>query len=533
MHRGAHLTTRLLGCLLLVAGLLPHVWGASAPATPGAPSKVTASGVPDDDAGTTLVIKWKAPAAKAPGGTELVGYQVLLAEPAGVSLMRRLSGKGIKDADGSFKPRATVGPEETEAPVEGLNPSTPYQVKVAALYAPAGVRWYSPADGQPVLAKASKSTPGELTVDRTGTLEVAWDAPKHKAGVTGAPELVGYQVFVARNGEAYTLAASAGPDDTSVSLAKLPPGRKVRVQVTALYAEPKKEWFAPGEEAPTAATVVESQVTGPVSPTGRWFGAGKTNVLVGIVLYGVIVALCFGIARRRDMYVRPIAGLEAVDDAIGRATEMGKPILYVAGLSGLGEVTTIASVLVLGHLARKTAAYETPILVPCFDPLVMTAEREIVRESYLEAGRPQAYRPDNIFYVTDSQFGYVAAVDGIMLREKPAANFFMGAFAAESLILAETGNMTGAVQVAGTDSDTQIPFFITACDYTLMGEELYAAGAYLSRHPSLLAQLKAQDIGKAIILTLTVLATVAITLGYVTESKAVYETVLKWFASSG
>ena len=143
----------------------------------------------------------------------------------------------------------------------------------------------------------------------------------------------------------------------------------------------------------------------------------------------------------------------------------------------------------------------------------MAGDREIVRESYLEAGRPQAYRPENIFFVTDSQFGYVAAVDGIMVREKPAANFFMGYFFAESLILAETGNATGAIQIAGTDADTQIPFFITACDYTLMGEELYAASAYLSRHPSLLAQLKGQDIGKAIMTILLVLATLAVTLG--------------------
>jgi hypothetical protein len=75
----------------------------------------------------------------------------------------------------------------------------------------------------------------------------------------------------------------------------------------------------------------------------------------------------------------------------------------------------------------------------------------------------------------------------------------MGQFYAEALILAETGNMAGSVQIAGTDSDTQLPFFITSCDYTLMGEELYAAGAYLSRHPLLVAQLKGQDIGKSVL----------------------------------
>jgi hypothetical protein len=86
-----------------------------------------------------------------------------------------------------------------------------------------------------------------------------------------------------------------------------------------------------------------------------------------------------------------------------------------------------------------------------------------------------------------------------MIRERPAANLYMGYFFAEALILAETGAATGAIQIAGTDADTQIPFFVTACDYTLMGEELYAATAYLSREPMLLAQLKAQDLGKLLV----------------------------------
>ena len=129
----------------------------------------------------------------------------------------------------------------------------------------------------------------------------------------------------------------------------------------------------------------------------------------------------------------------------------------------------------------------------------MATEREILSQAYLHAGHPEAYNAEDVFYVTDSQFGYATAVAGIMMRERPAVNFFMGYFAAESLVLAETGNMIDSLQIAGTDTDTQIPFFITACDYTLMGEELYAASAYLSRDPILLAQLKAQDIGKVLV----------------------------------
>ena len=80
-----------------------------------------------------------------------------------------------------------------------------------------------------------------------------------------------------------------------------------------------------------------------------------------------------------------------------------------------------------------------------------------------------------------------------MLREKPATNIYMGYYFAESLILAETGAMSGAIQIAGTDAITQLPFFVVACDYTIIGEELYAASAYISRDPKLVGSIKGQD----------------------------------------
>jgi len=85
-----------------------------------------------------------------------------------------------------------------------------------------------------------------------------------------------------------------------------------------------------------------------------------------------------------------------------------------------------------------------------------------------------------------------------MIREKPATVFFLGAFYAESLILAETGHSVGAIQIAGTAMPAQLPFFVAACDYTLIGEELFAASAYLSKEPLLMGSLKGQDWGKVI-----------------------------------
>jgi hypothetical protein len=298
-----------------------------------------------------------------------------------------------------------------------------------------------------------------------------------------------------------------------------------RFRVAALYGEPgERPWYMRGQTRPEPDSelgapyeveeVLSESQSPPIRTHGKWYRVERTNVLVGFALFAIIVVWLIYHARAgRHIYVRPIAGMEAIDEAIGRATEMGKPILFVSGLAGLGSISTITAMTILGRVARRTAEYETPLLVPCVDPLVMLAAREIVKEAYLNAGKPDAYREQDIFFVTDRQFAYVAGVDGIMLRERPAANLYMGAFYAEALILAETGSATGAIQIAGTDSDTQIPFFVTACDYTLMGEELYAATGYLSRDPMLLAQLRAQDLGKAFLGGLLALGTLAATVG--------------------
>jgi len=249
----------------------------------------------------------------------------------------------------------------------------------------------------------------------------------------------------------------------------------------------------------TDAILVSLQTEGVIA-TGQWFHSGKIQLFIAMIIFcGAILGSIHLSRNNQEVFVRRIPGLEAVDEAIGRATEMGRSILYVLGLGGVSAPATIASMTILGQVARRTADYETTLRVPCNDPIVLNVVREMVKASYLDEGRPDAYSEENIFFLTGNQFAYAAGVDGMMLREKPAAIFLQGTFYAESLILAETGNSIGAIQIAGTDSEHQLPFLITACDYTLIGEELYAASAYLSKEPMQLGSLRGQDWGKVLI----------------------------------
>lgn len=250
------------------------------------------------------------------------------------------------------------------------------------------------------------------------------------------------------------------------------------------------------------------------TPDHRWFDTDKKWIFLSVIIYSATVLYCIYRARGgKEFFIRRIPGLEAVDEAIGRATEMGRSILYILGLGRVSEVATIASMNILAQVARKTADYETALRVPCRDPIVMNVVREVVKSAYLNEGRPDAYNAEDVFFLTPGQFAYAAALDGLMVREKPAAIFLQGVFYAESLILAETGNSIGAIQIAGTDKEHQLPFLITACDYTLIGEEMYAASAYLSREPMLLGSLKGQDYGKLMILGAIILGVILELLG--------------------
>lgn len=253
-----------------------------------------------------------------------------------------------------------------------------------------------------------------------------------------------------------------------------------------------------------------SEVSQPAYAYGQIYHTGKTAVLMACAIFSVFTIVFIRKAKRgEELYVRPLAGIEAVDDAIGRATEMGRPILYILGLGTAADIATIASFTILARISKMTAEYRTPILVPCNDPIVMMVAQETVKAAYLDAGRPDMYKEENIYYITSMQFAYVAAVNGIMVRERPATNFYLGKFYAESLILAETGSLAGSIQISGTDEIAQIPFFVAATDYTLIGEELYAASAYLGREPLLLGSLKAQDWGKALIMISLILGGLA------------------------
>jgi hypothetical protein len=368
----------------------------------------------------------------------------------------------------------------------------------------AGATGVSPVPPQPL-------PPSDLRVadtpsDHGGSLDLKWQ--KSPDDGAGRGIVSSYEIFRSEDsaGE-FKPVGSTLKGTTSYSDNGVTDGKRYYYRVVASAGG-----VTSAEAAAASGSAISSQ---------QWFNKRRANLLiVACVLVIAIVYYMYLGAKGRELYIRRIAGLEAVGEAVGRATEMGRPVLFIPGIQDMDNVQTVAGITILGEIAKMTAQYETKLEVPVSRSIVMSTGRETVRQAYLEAGRPDLYSDDMVHYITDEQFGYVAAVDGIMVRERPAACFYLGAFFAESLILAETGSSIGAIQVAGTAMPTQIPFFVAACDYTLIGEELFAASAYLSKDKKMLGSIKGQDAGKAIAMVIIVAGVVLVTLATITGNHA-------------
>jgi hypothetical protein len=236
-----------------------------------------------------------------------------------------------------------------------------------------------------------------------------------------------------------------------------------------------------------------------------------------LILIWIFILGGMELAKKNLPRFRRLSGLDAIPEMVGRAAEMDRPLHFTTGLGSLTESVApqlIAGLAVLAHVAEICANYGVKIIYSVYQPQVMPLATELMRDAYIKAGKIEEFQEEEqVRYLSDQQFAYASAVQGIAERERPAANIMIGPFYAESMLFSETFNRIGAIQLAGTARGYQIPFFAIICDYLLIAEEIYAAGAYLSKDPVVSGTIMGQDYGKIVALVLMILGIIATSLG--------------------
>lgn len=245
--------------------------------------------------------------------------------------------------------------------------------------------------------------------------------------------------------------------------------------------------------------------------------SGRIFAIVMLIIVWIFILGGMERAKKQLPSFRTLSGLDALPEMVGRAAEMDKPVHFTTGLGSLtGTVAPqlVAGLAVLAHVTELCADYGVEIIYSVYQPQVMPIAAELMKAAYIKVGKPEEFQPEeSIRFLSDAQFAYAAAVQGIAERERPAANIMVGPFYAESMLFSETFARIGAIQLAGTARGYQIPFFAIICDYVLIGEEIYAAGAYLSRDPLQSGTIRGQDFGKAVAIILMILGVLATAAG--------------------
>jgi len=224
-----------------------------------------------------------------------------------------------------------------------------------------------------------------------------------------------------------------------------------------------------------------------------------TAILLG--LFGLAILVCLWRARRGHIpYVRQIAGVVAIEEAVGRATEMGRPIVFAMGWTDIRDIKTHVSLSVLDYVARLAARMQTRLIVTLLVPNVYPIAEEVVRQAYTAEGVPDQFQPEEqVRFLSQDSVLHAMGTARLIEEEQAGCAIFFGAFDFTSLLMAEPGARMGVLQIAGDPGLFQVPFFVCTCSHTIIGEEYFAAGAYVSRDPSMRASLVSQDLIKAII----------------------------------
>jgi len=215
------------------------------------------------------------------------------------------------------------------------------------------------------------------------------------------------------------------------------------------------------------------------------------------------------VRRRKSYTLRPIPAFQALHGLLGRNVEQGKRVHVSLGRAGVGgEQTAVVSAAldVLHDLADQGACVGVSPVVTVADPVLMLVAQDAIYRACQRRDRVGSYVETDVQMIAPAPSAYAVGALDVINDQGTGANVTVGHLGDEYLLLGEPGAQRGITQVVGSDVlDTQA-FLGATSDRVLLGEEMFAAGAYLGGRPAHIASLYLQD-------TIRVLVAIAIVIG--------------------
>jgi hypothetical protein len=228
-----------------------------------------------------------------------------------------------------------------------------------------------------------------------------------------------------------------------------------------------------------------------VTPTGI------LSLLFVILAFGLIVAFAVTGRNRPPRHVRDISAFVKVRKAVGLAVEAGARLHISIGkgnVTGVPGASALAGLTVLERIARAASISDRPPVATAGDGSLAILSRDTLLKTYRSIGAESQYDPVAGRLTGLTPFSFAAGILPIIQDEQVSSNVMIGDFGSEAALINDVADRHNAQTVAGTDNISgQAVLFATAQE-PLIGEEVFAGGAYLGAGVAHEASLRAQDV---------------------------------------
>ena len=201
--------------------------------------------------------------------------------------------------------------------------------------------------------------------------------------------------------------------------------------------------------------------------------------------------------RRSPGSLRSIEAYEQLNRSVGLAVENGTRLHISLGRGNLFTTragSALAGLAMLRRLAERTSVSDRPQVVTSWDASLAILSQDTLQSGYRAAGAEDQYRFTTGRLTGLTPFSYAAGTVSTIQDDSVSANIFIGDFGAESALLAEASDRENTSLIAASDNLSAQSVFYASSQEPLIGEELFAAGAYVGAGASHEASLNVQDI---------------------------------------
>jgi len=217
-----------------------------------------------------------------------------------------------------------------------------------------------------------------------------------------------------------------------------------------------------------------------------------------VLVLAAVLLIALTVWRRRSRAtLRPIDAFDRLNREVGLAVENGTRLHISLGRGNLFTSrggSALAGLAMLRRIAERTSVSDRPPIVTSGDPALTILSQDTSQSGYRAAGAEEQFRVTAERVTGLSPFSYAAGTLPVTSDEYVSANIYIGELGAESALVVEAADRQDASLIAASDNLPAQSVFFAAAQDPLIGEELFASGAYMGAGASHDASLQVQDV---------------------------------------